>query len=220
MPVPTSLAAGTYPLSASYGASADFAGSSGTGQLVVAASSTGSGSPPGGSSGGGTSGQPGTTRGSGVAGPYQTPQQLLAIAAAGVALQNKDALEALHQQALTQLARDELLKALHNLKGGSSLAQGLAGATSGSTHAQAAGPGVRSGSGGGGTGTGNASSSDDPATVNLVASQSKPTSPAMTVWFLGLLVLAFGVVAMVMLRRHALRVRALVASAADDEGAE
>ena len=220
VPVPTSLAAGTYPVTASYGASANFAGSSGTGQLVVATSSTGSGSPPSGSSGGVTAGHPGTTRGSGVAGPYQTPQQLLAIAAAGVALQEQYALQALYEAALTQVAEDEFWNALYKLKGGSSLAQGLAGATSGSTHGQAAGPGVRSGTGGGGTGTGNASSSDDPATVNLVASQSKPTSPAMTAWFLGLLVLAFVVVAMVALRRHALRARALVAPAGDDEGAD
>ena len=60
VPVSTTLAAGTYTVIASYSASADFAGSSGTGELVVATSSTGGGS------GGGTSGNPGTT---GTAGP-------------------------------------------------------------------------------------------------------------------------------------------------------
>ena len=110
VPVPTSLAAGAYAVTASYGASADFAGSSGTGQLLVAVSSTGSSS--GGSSGGGTSGNPGTAGGSGssgssggttsttnggggsanvVTGAYQTPQQLLAIAAAGVAVAQQTA---------------------------------------------------------------------------------------------------------------------------------
>jgi hypothetical protein len=249
VPVPTSLAAGTYPVTASYGANADFAGSSGTGQLVVAASSTGSGSSSSGSSGGGTSGNPGTAGGSGssgssggttsiasggvgsangVTGPYQTPQQLLAIDAAEVALQEQMVQQAQHESALGLAAMNAFLNALHNLKGGSSLAEGLTGATSGSTHGQAAGPGVRSSNGahsggsrssGGGTGTGNGSSSN-PTTVNLVASQSKPASPEMTALLLGLLVLALVVVAMVARRRNALRARALVASAGDDEGAE
>ena len=68
-------------------------------------------------------------------------------------------------------------------------------------------------------GTGNGSSSN-PTTVNLVASQSKPASPAMTALLLGLLVLALVVVALVAIRRNALRARALVTSAGDDEGEE
>ncbi len=134
--------------------------------------------------------------------------------------------QAQYETALTQLATNEFLKALHNLKGGSSLANGLAGAESGSTHGQAVGSRSSngghsggSGSGGGGTGTGNGSSSN-PTTVNLVASQSKPAGLAMTALLLGLLVLALVVVAMVALRRNARRARAQVASAGDDEGAE
>lgn len=246
VPVPTSLAAGMYPVTASYGASADFAGSSGIGQLLVAASSTGSSS---GSSGGGTSGNPGTTGGSGpsgssgggtsatsggagsangVTGAYQTPQQLLAIAAAGVALGKQYEQEAQYEAALTQLATNEFLRALHNLEDRSSGADGLAGTKSGSTDGQGAGPGVRlgssngghsGGSGSGGDGTGNGSSSN-PTTVNLVASQSKAASPAMTALLLGLLVLALAVMAVAAIRRNALRARALVTSAGDDEGEE
>jgi hypothetical protein len=52
-----------------------------------------------------------------------------------------------------------------------------------------------------------------------VASESELTSPAITAWLLGLLVLAFVVAAVVAMRRNAHRARALVASAGDDEGA-
>jgi hypothetical protein len=240
--VPTSLATGAYAVTANYGASADFAGSSGRGQLLVAVSSTGSSS--GGNSGGGASGNPGTAGGSGssgssggttstggggsvnqVTGAYQTPQQLLAIAAAGLAAQKQTAQLAQQQAALVQEATNEFLYLLHNMKGGSSLAEGAAGATSGSTHGQAGGPGVRLGSsngghsgGSGGVGTGNGSSSD-PTTVNLAASQSRPASPSMTALLLGLLVLALVMVAIVAMRRNALRARAVAAPAGDDEGA-
>jgi cobalamin biosynthesis Mg chelatase CobN len=156
----------------------------------------------------------------------------LARVAAGEALLNQFALQALHEAALTQAAWDAFWNAwnaLHNPNGGSSLAKGLAGAKSGSTHGRAGGPGVGlgssngahsrgSGSDRGGTGTGNGSSSN-PATVNLVASQSSPARPAITALLLGLLVLALVVVAVVAMRRHTHRVRVLVASAGDDEGA-
>jgi hypothetical protein len=151
----------------------------------------------------------------------------LAIAAAGLAAQKQTALQAQQQAALVQEATNEFLYLLHHMKSGS-LPTGLAGAQSGSTDAQAVGPGVRSGSsngghsgnsGGGGTGTRNGSSSD-PTTVNLVASQSKPASPLMTALLLGLLVLALVMVAIVAKRRHALRAQAVVVSAGDDEGAE
>ena len=245
VPVPTSLAAGAYPVTASYGASADFAGSSGIGQLVVAASSTGSSSS--GSSGTGTSGNPGTAGGSGssgssggttsttgggagnangITGPYQTPQQVLALDAAQAALQEQMVQQAQHETALGLAATNAFLNALHNLQGGSSLAKGSTGVTSGSTQGQATGSDVRSsngahsgGSGSSGAGTGNGSSSN-PTTVNLVASQSKLASPEIAALLLGLLVLALVVVAMVAMRRNALRARALVASAGDNEGAE
>ena len=238
VPVPTTLAAGTYPVTASYGASADFAGSSGIGQLVVATSSTGGGSA------GGTSGNPGTTGDSGSSGSsggttspssgsanqvtsaYQTPQQLSAIAAAGVALANQTAQQDQYVAALRQAATNAFISALDKLKGGSSLASGSAGATSGSAHGRAVGPGVGSGSsngghsGGSGTGgTGN-SSSANPTTINLAVNQSKPTSPVTTALLLGLMVLALVAVAMVVLRRNTLRARARVASAGEDEGAE
>ena len=138
VPAPNSLAPGAYPVTASYGASADFAGSSGIGQLLVAVSSTGSSS--GGSSGGSTSGNPGTSGSSGssgssglgtsttsggggsaneVTGAYQTPQQLLAIAAAGLAAQEQTAQQAQLQAALVQEATNEFLYLLHHMKGGS-----------------------------------------------------------------------------------------------------
>jgi hypothetical protein len=204
VPVPTSLAAGTYRVTASYGASANFAGSSGTGQLVVAAPSTGSGSSPGEGSGGGTSGTAGTNGGrSGidVAGYYYSPQQLAARAAAGVALQKTLALQALHEDALTQIAVNELRNGLRKLQDGSSKGGAFRG--------------TRSGDGG----TGNGSSSN-PATVNLVASQSKPTSPAMTALLVGLLLSALAAVAIVAMRRKARRARVLVASAVEVESGE
>jgi hypothetical protein len=238
VPVPATLAAGTYPVTASYGSSVDFAGSSATGQLVVAASGTGSGSSTGGGSGGGTSGSPGATGGGGssgssggsvnqVTGPYQTPQQLLAIAAAGVVLANQTAQEDQHVAAMVQAASNAFLNALHNLRDGSSLATGAAGAPSGSTDAQAAGSGVGSTSSNGGhssgsdegTRTGNGSSSN-PATVSLAVNQSKPANPGQTALLLGLVVLALVAVAMVAIRRRALRAKALVASAGDDQAAE
>jgi hypothetical protein len=245
VPVPTPLAAGAYAVTASYGASADFAASSGAGQLLVAVSSIG---PSGGSSGGGSSGNPGTAGAGGssgssggttstanggggnvnvVTGAYQTPQQLLAIAAAGVAAAQQTALQAQQQAALVQAAKNEFLYLLHNMKAGS-LPNGLASARPGSTDGQATGPGVRSGSsdgghsgssGGAGTGTGNGSSSD-PTTLNLVASQSKTAGPSMTALLLGLLVLALVMVAIVAMRRNATRTRAVVTSAGNDGKAE
>ena len=238
MPVPTSLAAGTYTVTASYGASADFAGSTGSGQLVVATSSTG------GSSAGGTSGNPGTTgdsgssgssggttpppsgSGNGVTGAYQTPQQLLDIAAVGVAQANQIALQDQYVAALRQAATNAFISALDKLKGGSSLDGGSAGASSGSGHGRVGGPGVGSGSstgahsGGSGTGsTGNGSSSN-PTTINLAVNQSKPGSPVMTALLLGLMVLALVAVAMVVVRRNTLHARARVVSAGDEKGAE
>jgi hypothetical protein len=230
VPVPVSLTAGTYRVTASYSGSTNFAGSSGTGQLVVAASGTGSGSVPGrGSSGGSTSGNGGTNGGGGsgidVAGYYYSPQQIAAETAAGVALQKEWALQALYQDGLTQIAVNELENGLRKLQDGSSGAglssgTGFAGANSSSTGARSGSSkdgdsrGTRSGDGA--TGSGNGSSSN-PTTVNLVANQSKPTSPAMTAWLLGLLLLAFVVAAVVAMRRNARRARALVASAGDDE---
>jgi hypothetical protein len=235
VPVPSTLTPGTHPAIGSYGASPDFAGSSGTGDLVVAAApSTGSGSSPPGIAGGGTSDNPGTNGSTGeigstnpVTGAYQTPQQLLAIAAAGVAAAKQAAQEDEDQAVLVQEATNEFLYLLHNMKSGS-LPEGPADAQSGSTQAQAAGPGVRLGSSNAGhsdsssgiqTGTGKGSSSD-PTTVNLVASQSKPPSPLTTALLLGLLALALVMVAIVAMRRNAARARAVVASAGDDEGAE
>jgi hypothetical protein len=223
VPVPTSLAAGTYPVTASYNASANFAGSSGTGQLVVAASSTGSGSLPGGGSGGGTSGNVGTNGGgSGIAvtGYYYSPQQLSAETAAGLALKNEWALQALQGDALNRIAINTFEKALHNLKGGSSLAQGLAGASTGVSSGRSKGGASRgTRSGGGGTGAGNGSSSN-PTTMNLVASQSGPASPAMTALLVGLLVVALVVTTLAAMRRKSRRARVLVASTGEDQRAE
>jgi hypothetical protein len=216
VPAPTSLAAGTYPVTASYGASADFAGSSGSGQLVVATSSSGSTS--GGSSGGNTSGNGGTSGGTKniyVDPYYQSPQQLSARVAAGQALLNQLALQALQQAEMTQEARNGFLKALHNLKGRSSSAEGLAGATSGSAHGQVTGPDDHSGSGGGRNG-----SSSNPTTINLVASQSGSASPAITALLVGLLILALVVIIVAAMRRKSRRAGVLVVSAGDDQPAE
>ena len=231
VPVPSTLTAGTYPVIASYGASPDFAGSSGIGQVVVA-SVTGPGSTSPGSAGAGTSGTSGPTGSSGgtsspgangAVGPYQTPQQLLAIDAAGVALQQQIDQENQYWAGVAQVAQTEFLNALHHLKDGS------ASANSSSTSGQAVSPGgglgssngaqsAASGSGSGGTGTAEGSSSN-PTNVNLVANQSKPTSPVVTVLLLGLLVLALVAATMVM-RRNAHRSRTLDASAGNDAGGE
>ena len=247
VPVPTSLAAGTYPVTASYGASADFAGSSGTGQLVVAASSTGS-SPaevqegallatPGrpGAAGprglqvarrrpraaepGAPMGSPGPTRPPSSCWPSTQPRwRSGADGPAGPARGGAD-----------PAAMNAFLKALHNLKDRIVVGRRLGGRQvgldprSGGRSRRSFGIlqwwslrwfGVRWWNG-----TGNGSSSN-PTTVNLVASQSKPASPAMTALLLGLLVLALVVMAMAAIRRNALRARALVTSAGDDEGEE
>jgi MBG domain (YGX type)/Bacterial Ig-like domain (group 3) len=236
VPVPATFAAGAYPVTASYGASTDFAASSGMGQLVVPVTSAGGGSGSGGGSGGGASGSsgssgtPGGTTGvqpaSNQTVGYQTPQQLLAIAAAGVAAAQQTTLKIQQEQALVQVARNELLNALRKMKGGSSSATGSGGDSS----AQAAGSGEGSGSsgsgdaqgsgsGGRGSGTGGGSSAHS-TTVNLVANQSKPASPVLTDVLLGLFVVALVVAAAALVRRNTLRARALNASGGNDEGNE
>ena len=182
-----------------------------------------------GSSGGGTSATSGGAgSANGVTGAYQTPQQLLAIAAAGVAAQEAvrtggpvrgGADPAGHERVLERPSTTSRTDRRWPT------AQRAPSRARPTVRRQVPafvwdppmvvtpvvrGPVVN--------GTGNGSSSN-PTTVNLVASQSKAASPAMTALLLGLLVLALAVMAVAAIRRNALRARALVTSAGDDEGA-